>query len=511
MWCGQLGVTSLKLNIIANFAGRLWSAVLTLALVRVQVNLLGLEAYGLISLFASLQAVLGLLDMGLTPTTNREVARCMARPETAGGARSVVRTFEVPYWGVGVVIGVGLAAASNRIAHSWLDFEHLTIATVQSAFMIMAFSAAIRWPVSLYSGALQGMQLQVLVNALVIGVATLRGLGSVLVLLLISPTIKAFLFWQVVASLVEVSAYAWLCHRRLPRVSSQFDFGILRRTWRYSAGMSYITLTVIILTQADRFLLSRLLPLEQLGYYATASVAAGLLAVISVAVSVAVFPRLTAAIAAHEDGLLLTTYQRGARLISYLATCVAAVLIFFPSDILLLWTDSEVVAQQAALPLALLAISGLLSSFSALPYQVSLAVGLPQVGATVNTLSIVLVIPLMLLLIPMWGTAGAAVAMVTLGVASCVLTPTLAVRRGVHIQAKSWLMQDILPYLLLGGVIFGLARLTIVAFLSSSVYPVIGSAICVYLAIGGIFVPDVREAIARLRGRSFATEVPVER
>ena len=53
----------------------------------IYISYLGIESYGLIGLFIILQGLLSLLDMGLSPTLNREMARFRAgvhTPESIG-------------------------------------------------------------------------------------------------------------------------------------------------------------------------------------------------------------------------------------------------------------------------------------------------------------------------------------------------------------------------------------------------------------------------------------------
>lgn len=65
---------SLKRNLIANYLGQGWVAIMSLAFIPIYIKYLGIEFYGLIGLFALLQAWLILLDMGMTPTLSREMA-----------------------------------------------------------------------------------------------------------------------------------------------------------------------------------------------------------------------------------------------------------------------------------------------------------------------------------------------------------------------------------------------------------------------------------------------------
>ena len=67
-------------NLILGLVNAGWSAVVALAVVPVILHYLGLGAYGLIGFFAALQAVLAILDMGLSPTTIASKAHRLELP-----------------------------------------------------------------------------------------------------------------------------------------------------------------------------------------------------------------------------------------------------------------------------------------------------------------------------------------------------------------------------------------------------------------------------------------------
>ena len=67
-------------NIIANFAGSGWSALMGLIFLPFYIRLMGAESYGIVGIFVSLQAIFSILDLGLSQTLNREMARLSANP-----------------------------------------------------------------------------------------------------------------------------------------------------------------------------------------------------------------------------------------------------------------------------------------------------------------------------------------------------------------------------------------------------------------------------------------------
>ena len=83
---------------------------------------LGVEAYGLVGFFVFSQSVLQLLDLGLAPTINREVARCRTQGNMRDAAE-LLRTFAIIYWAVGALILVCFFLAAPYIASYWLNAE----------------------------------------------------------------------------------------------------------------------------------------------------------------------------------------------------------------------------------------------------------------------------------------------------------------------------------------------------------------------------------------------------
>ncbi|MBF0232136.1 MAG: hypothetical protein HQK65_03755 [Desulfamplus sp.] len=178
--------------------------------VPIYIHFMGIEAYGLIGIFTTLLALFGLLDMGLSTTLNREMARLSVDKNNAKEMRDIVRTLEIPYWAVGLLISLIVIVLSPIIAHHWVNAQSLSPKTVQNAIMLMGLAVAFQWPSGFYSGGLMGLQRQVLLNSINAVMGTFRGLGAVLILRFISPTAEAFFSWQIVLNIIPYFLIAFL-------------------------------------------------------------------------------------------------------------------------------------------------------------------------------------------------------------------------------------------------------------------------------------------------------------
>ena len=135
-------------NLAAGVASSMFTAVVGIAVVPLYLKFLGVEAYGLIGFFVTVQAVFQLLDLGLAQTMNREVARLSAnvRWEEAG---NLLHTLAVVYWTVALCIATIVFLLSGFIADRWIQAQHLPVSTIQLTVQLMGVAIACRWPVGL--------------------------------------------------------------------------------------------------------------------------------------------------------------------------------------------------------------------------------------------------------------------------------------------------------------------------------------------------------------------------
>ncbi len=124
----------------------------------------------------------------------------------------------------------------------------------------------------LYAGGMRGLERQVLLNGVDACMATCRGVGAVLVLWLVSPTVEAFFVWQIAISATHTGLVAVFLWRNIPTSTRVpcFRVQMLKNTWRFAAGIAGTNLLATILRQMDKVILTRMLSLEMFGYYSLA-------------------------------------------------------------------------------------------------------------------------------------------------------------------------------------------------------------------------------------------------
>jgi O-antigen/teichoic acid export membrane protein len=427
-------------NILANVAGTGLGMVVLLAVVPVYLRLLGDEAYGLVGLFTTVMVASTALDLGLGATLNREVARLTARPHADGAGRDVAATLEAGGWGVGIVVGVLFAAAAPTIAGRWLTFSSLTPGDVCGALWLMAAAMPALIARGLYLAGLNGLQRQALANLVQVGGSVGRAGASVAALSLLAPTVTVFFVTQAVLLQLETLVVAVALRRALPASArgGRVRPAALRSVASFSAGVSGTMLLGFALTSLDQIVLSAILPLAEFGYYTLAVAAANSVGQLVQPVITAVYPRFSQLVERGDSPALAEEYHFFSQLVAVLVLPLGALLVFFPGELLALWTRNDQVAPAVATVLGLRAVGTVLNALMRVPHVLQLAFGWSSLGAGVNAVALVVVAPATVALSLRWGGVGAAAVYIGLNAGALLLTMTRMHRRVLPGELPHW-------------------------------------------------------------------------
>jgi len=488
----------LRRNVLANVLGGSWAALLALILIPVQVRILGVEAYGLLAFLASTQVLFSIFDLGLSPTMTREVAKDVSAD--LAPTRDLVRSLSAVYWPIGIVLGAAMFASAGWLATHWLHLGSLPIDRAAAAIRFGAVAILLRWPVSLYSGVLAGRQRFDQLSALKAAVATVTALGG-LAVLLVTRDLLAYMAWTALAAAIEVGGYVALLTRVVPDLIGPPSTRVMfdRVVWAFAAGMGAITLLAMVLSQSDRILISKILPIEVLGYYALAYNLVFGLSLVQTLVQSALFPAFVKFNAAQALDDLRERYGTATQAFMYVYNLPIWLFVFFGHDLLSAIT-SRSTADHAAPILAVLAIGFLFNAATALSYTVSTASGNTWLPIRVNVAAVVGYVPLLIFLTVRWGGVGAAVAWLALNL---YYLPTMlreVHRRILGIDSLKWMRWNFLPFVGAGILVFGAGKVIVLVLgVGNPVALVVAIAGCLaYVVLGyGLLGVPLRRQIAQ--------------
>jgi O-antigen/teichoic acid export membrane protein len=449
-----------------------------------------------------LQTTLMVMDLGLSPTLNRVLARYSAGAEEGGEQRDFVRTTEMISWGTGISVGILLYALAPLVSRQWIRSSSISAEEIRRTIWIICINLALQFPLCFYQGGLMGLQKQVVVNVVRIVAATAGGAGAAFILWKISSTPAAFFSWQIAVTVTQVAFTMVLLWRSLPERASppRFDFRHFRNVWRFAAGMTGISITGLILTQMDKVILSKLLFLKSFGYYTLAGVVCSGLYVLIAPVYGAIFPRFSALVATGDDKELTQLYHRGAQFMAVLVLPAASVVALFPREILLLWTQNREVTLAVSPIVTALTIGTALNGLMHLPFALQLSHGWTRIGISINLFLIAVLLPATIILAQFYGATGGAAAWALLNILYVVIGIPLTHRRILKGETFRWFKDDlILPMTgAVGVVAAGRILLTVSLTPTGTLFFLVGLLIC-SSAVAAIVTPQTRAWLLELK------------
>ena len=298
---------------------------------------LGPKLFGLVGFVTTLQTLLGLLDSGMSQALVREFSvRFNVKQKSYNSAAALLFGFERVYWLFAIFAGIVTMCMAGTIAEHWLQTGDLPSSTGREAIYGAAIIFGMQFPGSVYRSVLLGAQAQVRLNALLFCCTLIRHGGGVL-LVTFHPTIFAYLTWLATIALLETALrgkLAWgVVH--IPRSLVSWELCEIRPVFSWVAGMSAATLLGALTVQMDKIILSRMISIEQFGYYVIAStVASGMLQLVYPVVQ-AVMPR---AIQLRSDrSSLFRLYTKMSFFFMGLVVCAALVYVTAGRQLLGSW------------------------------------------------------------------------------------------------------------------------------------------------------------------------------
>ena len=402
---------SLKKNILANYISQIYVTLIGIVIVPLYIKYMGAEAYGLVGFFAMLQTWFTLLDMGLTPTMARETARFRGGATDALSYRRLVRALEGIFVIVALVGGGAMFSASAYIAHDWLQASHLPIDEVQASIELIAIIIALRWMGGLYRSAISGSEQLVWLGGYNAFIATLRFVGVLPLLQFIGTTPTLFFDYQLGIAAFELMILLLKSTRLLPAIPNgeklPWSWTPLKPVLKFSLTIAFTSSVGVLVTQTDKLVLSKILPLAEYGYFTLAVLVASGVMVISGPVSGALMPRMAKLEAEGDHEGLIRIYRQATQLVAIIAAASSITIAFCAEPLLWAWTGDNLLAHNAATILGLYALGNGILAVSAFPYYLQYAKGDLHLHLIGNALFVVLLIPAIIWAARHYGGVGA--------------------------------------------------------------------------------------------------------
>jgi O-antigen/teichoic acid export membrane protein len=453
--------TPIKANVLANYASQLYISLIGLVMLPIYLRLMGGEAFGLISFFAMLQVWFGLLDFGLSATLSRETARHFAGATEATTFRTLIRTLEMIFLLIASIGACSLLLVSGYLSTQWLKAAKLDVETLEFSIQIMSVIVALRWMSSLHRSVIQGAERFVWLAGYNSIAATARFVIVVPVMLVLGPSPAHFFSFQLLIALIEFVGFWYYASRLLPKLAPNqqvsFELNAIKPILKFSLTMAFSTVIWIIMTQTDKLILSKVLSLEEYGYFSLAVLLASSILLISGPISMTIMPRLASLQAEGRHHELIALYRSATQWVAVIVSSGAVTIALCSSSILLVWTGNPDLSHKASGTLALYTLGNSVLAMAAFPYYLQYARGDLRLQLVGSVVFVALLVPISVYATIHFGAEGAGYAWLGLNLVSLFAWTPIVHKKLANGLGMKWLWHDVLmiyaPVILCGFVL----------------------------------------------------------
>lgn len=435
---------TLRTNVAANYASQAFVAAAGLLTVPVYIRLMGAEAFGLIGFNTLLQAWFMLLDTGLTAALARQASLYNGGEGNADLLAALKKVLETVFTGIGVAGALAFILLAPLIARDWLRVVALDEAQVARSIGLMGVVVALRWQSTLYRGAITGFERQVWLGGANVVIAALRFILPIPLLAFVDNGPVAFFGLQVAVALLEMLVMRHKASALMPGVAGRgVEWRVLRPVMAFSAGIALTSIIWVLVTQSDKLILSRLLPLTEFGHYSMAVQLAMAITLLNTPFTTAILPNMTRIHAGGDPADLMLMFRRATQLVTLAVAPATIVLIALGREVLVAWTGDAALASDVAPVLGLYATGNALMAIAALSYYLQYAHGNVRLHIRGQLLFAFLYLPFLAFGVHTAGAVGAGWCWAAANGVYLVLWAPLAVRSLAGGGILRWLTRDI--------------------------------------------------------------------
>lgn len=426
-------------NLIANSLNQGVSFLTSIIAVPLYLSQLGVEQYGLIGFAIVVQMWVNLLEVGMSGTLGREMTRLAIGDVSEASVHSFVRSLDWLFFGVLIALPALGWISRDLWAQDWFTSHSLPPAVINECVVLIIALAGVRLAGTLYRGGLMGLDRQVYVSAVSI-------VSSVLRLVLPLPFIWAIPDVRIViAAWLAISAVELVVLRlSLSQAFStrfgwrHFSLSELRQRAHLWGSIGYLSVAWTAITQTDKLILSRVLPLTDYGKFTLVMILSNAILTISTPINFAFQPRMTAAATKGDRQELAELVSHSTRLVMILIVAPAFALAAVPALAIIGWTGRPGAALGSAAYLGPYVIGSALASFANIAYLIQYASGDLRLQVRAYTLFAAILIPGEIIVATRFGPLGAAWLWLTVNVLTLLVYCPIVFRRFLAGEAKRW-------------------------------------------------------------------------
>jgi len=294
-------------------------------------------------------------------------------------------------------------------------------------------------------------------NLIDVATSGLQQFGTIVILLLGGGLLRV-VHWFAICFFASIVAYAVICSQFFPwrALVPGLSLSVVKRNRKFASSMAATSFLSVVESQADKAVVSKMLPIKMFGYYGVAYAAVSKATLITSAIAQAALPSLSQLHRTGDRKGLLSQYKKLQDFLCFVTVPVFAAVLFATIPVFSVVLNAEA-ARLLLLPITFLCLGFYLNGSVHAPHVFSLAVGRPDISARFNFYALFVVPPAAIALVYFFGLSGAGFSWVLYNLFSYAYSiPRICGECGLGMSPLHW-YTHVFRFLGPAGIIYGSA------------------------------------------------------
>jgi len=387
---------------------RALSLISTLFTLPFLLSYIGVVDYSWIGIFTTIVSAMYLFDFGLTSLITKEISQ-----EVSGSKerlKTVIASQEIVYWSIGIGMFLILYSISDWIMTHWF-YDNLNALNSNSTFILVILAILVQWPHSFYTGALFGLDRQMISNYSQLIITLVKNVGVLILFQILPPSIELFFYWHIAISFITILVQKILIYQKI-----QYGNSLAYFSWKYvfqlrelAFGISLIGIFGFIYSDVNNFLLMRWLSKGDFGYYAILFNIITAYIMYCATVKSALFPSITKTIKLKVLTTIQSQYTSHFAIIGYTLVPLSVYLLVFRRAFLELWLQDTYIAAYLTPSFVWIILGSLANALMIIPWTYLIAQAKTKLLIILTGFMALVSIPLLYFLVRTYVIEGAAI------------------------------------------------------------------------------------------------------
>jgi O-antigen/teichoic acid export membrane protein len=399
---------SIKKNTLWNLFGSAAPMIVGIAAIPYIYKHIGIERIGVLTIVWALIGYFSIFDFGLGRAVTQRIAS-LASHQADRQKKNIATTGVFLTLLIGLVGGLVGFAAIELVGVGWVNSTPHLDREIRNSFLLACLAIPATTATAGLRGILEGEQRFKAINLLKLILGLSNFLGPMASIAVFGPGLDYMVGSLVVARYVILFAHHFSAKHAIGNAADNLSREESRQLFQFGGWVTLSNIISPLMVVADRFLIANVLGAAVVAYYTIPADFMIRLLVLPAAITTTLFPVFSKTLSENNHISAIALYRRGMKIIFLFMSAISALFIFGADLVLEIWLGPEFSEESSAVA-SILAVGILFNSMAQIPMAYIQASGDARSTTLIHIFEFVLYIPILLLMMNLFGLRGVAMA-----------------------------------------------------------------------------------------------------